>query len=517
MSRRSLLTGGLAVVGATSVTGLASLVATARPPLADPFTLGVASGDPTPDGVVLWTRLAADPLAADGLGGLTADEVVVDWQLAQDERFSRVVRSGRAYTGPRLGYAVHVELAGLPPAAAYFYRFRTGGYLSPVGRTRTAPAPGTTVALRMAFASCANFEQGFFTAYRHLAEEQPELIVNLGDYIYEYPSDVYVAASGNVRDVEGLETTTLAGYRQRYAQYKTDPDLQAAHAVAPWVAVLDDHEVVNNWADDISSPGASTAADFVDRRAAAFRAYYENLPLRRASMPRGPTMQLYRRIAWGDLATFHLLDTRQYRDPHACRDYPVPCEEPLDRRRTITGARQERWLLEGLADSRTTWNIIGNQVFFSQRDKYAGPIEAYSRDAWDGYAVQRDRIVAQLRSRRVRNPVILTGDIHLHYACDVLADFADPGSPVVATELVGTSITSNGDGGANLMPSAAQVADNPHIHYSDDRRGYVSTTITPDAITAKFRVLDYVSRPGAPRRTGATFVVESDRPGLQLP
>jgi alkaline phosphatase D len=244
-------------------------------------------------------------------------------------------------TGPQLGYAVHVEVGGLRPGASYHFRFRAGNHVSPAGRTRTAPGlAATTSQLRMAVTSCANFEQGFFTAYRHLAEEEPDLVLNLGDYIYEYGAGVYVAPGGNVREVEGLETRTLAGYRQRYAQYKTDPDLQAAHAVAPWLAVLDDHEVDNNWSGDVTQEGDVTGPAFERRRADAFRAYYENLPLRRTSMPRGPDIRLYRRIRWGDLATVHLLDTRQYRDPQACQGLRIPCPERLDSTRTITGARR---------------------------------------------------------------------------------------------------------------------------------------------------------------------------------
>jgi alkaline phosphatase D len=517
ISRRSVLSGGLVLATGAVISGVSGTGGANGAIRSDPFTLGVASGDPSARGFVLWTRLATDPLAEDGLGGLSASSVRVDWQLAKDERFRHIVRSGRFTTTPYRGYAVHVELRGLQPAATYFYRFRCNGYLSPTGRTRTAPLPGSKAPMSMAFTSCAMWEHGWFTAYRHLAQEDPDLILNLGDYIYEYGPGGYVAPSGIVRLFAGPQTTTLAGYRQRYAQYHTDRDLQAAHAVAPWVVVLDDHEVENNWAGDSSSEGESEQ-QFMRRRAAAFRAYYENLPLRRSSIPDGPDMQLYRRIRWGDLATFHMLDTRQFRDKQPCPGGPpVDCPDRWLPNRTITGTRQEAWLLNGLSRSPTIWNILGNQVFFSQRDLFDGPRVVYGRDGWDGYAVERNRIVARMQQLNVRNPVILTGDVHKHFACNVLRNFDDPGSATVATELVGTSITSNGDGGGrSLEYLVAQVASNPWIVYADDRRGYVMTHIHPDHMDVAYRVVQYVSRRGAPLQTGARFVVLDGLPGLDL-
>ena len=304
---------GCACVGRASGGGIHSRTPP-QPRLAtDPFTLGVASGDPASDGAVIWTRLAPNPLADDGLGGMPARVVDVEWEVAADERFTHVEQRGLVSATPDGAHSVHVELTGLRPGADYFYRFRTGGYVSPAGRTRTAPEPGSMASMTMCVASCSNFEQGWFTAYRHLADENPDLVVHLGDYQYEYAA----GAGGTVREHVGPETVTLANYRQRYAQYKTDKDLQAAHACAPWLVVFDDHEVADNWADEV--PEKPDPA-FLDRRAAALRAYYENMPLRRSSMPRGIDMQLYRRVHWGGLATLHMLDTRQYRDDQPCGD-----------------------------------------------------------------------------------------------------------------------------------------------------------------------------------------------------
>ena len=249
---------------------------------------------------------------------MPARAVDVEWELAADEQFTRIEQRGMTTAAPEAAHSVHVELTGLRAGADYFYRFRTAGHLSPAGRTRTAPEPGSlTAPLTMCVASCSNYEQGWFTAYRRLADEHPDLVVHLGDYQYEYPAGRTTVPSGNVREHVGPETVTLANYRQRYAQYKTDPDLQAAHAAAPWLAVFDDHELADNWADEVAS---TPQPAFLDRRAAALQAYYENMPLRRSARPRGIDMQLYRRVHWGGLATFHMLDTRQYRGDQPCGD-----------------------------------------------------------------------------------------------------------------------------------------------------------------------------------------------------
>ncbi len=479
----------------------------------DPFTLGVASGDPAPDGAVIWTRLAPRPLADDGLGGMPARAVDVEWEVAADEQFTRIEQRGMATAASEAAHSVHVELAGLRPGADYYYRFRAAGHLSPAGRTRTAPEPGSlTAALTMCVASCSNYEQGWFTAYRRLADEHPDLVVHLGDYQYEYPAGRSPVAGGKVRDHVGPETVTLANYRQRYAQYKTDPDLQAAHAAAPWLAVFDDHELADNWAGEV--PGDQQPA-FLDRRAAALQAYYENMPLRRSAAPRGIDMQLYRRVHWGTLATFHMLDTRQYRGEQPCGDeIRSDCAERMDPARSLVGGEQERWLLNGFRRSRARWDVLGQQVFFSQVELTPGPGRGFNPDAWDGYAANRDRIVAGLVNSPVRNAVVLTGDVHSHWAAEVRERSDDPSSPVVATELVTTSISSGGDGSDSRDDLAAVLAENPHIRYFSNRRGYVRTRLTPDELRADFRVVPFVSRPGADVRTAASFLVPDRAPAL---
>ncbi|MGH3391084.1 MAG: alkaline phosphatase D family protein, partial [Actinomadura sp.] len=370
-----------------STTGLAGVAGLTGRRLSDPFELGVASGDPTADGVVLWTRLAPRPLAEDGFGGMPAGDVDVEWQLAEDERFRRVVRTGRAVARRENAFSVHVEPAGLQPGREYFYRFRAAGQTSPAGRTRTAPAPGTMPPLTFAAASCSHYEHGYFTAYRRLAEQDPDLVVHLGDYMYEYAPGRYRAPSGIIRGHTEGKCQTLTDYRRRHAQYKSDPDLRAAHAMAPWAVIWDDHELENNWAGD--DPG-SEVPGFDARKRAAFRAYYEHMPLRRAALPVGDRIRLHRRLEWGDLAAFHLLDTRQYRDDQACEDgVRSNCDARFDGRRVLAGPGQLRWLGEGLRASRARWNVLAQQIFLAQRDSRLGPGREVLLDAWDGYVAER--------------------------------------------------------------------------------------------------------------------------------
>jgi alkaline phosphatase D len=519
-NRRSFLVTGLVAGAAVTVPVLpARAAAPKRAGLAaSPFTLGVAAGDPDHDGFVLWTRLALRPLAEDGLGGMPAKHFPVRWELAEDPRFRRIVRRGTALARPESAHSVHVELNGLRPGREYWYRFRVERYVSPVGRARTAPAPFSYgPALSMAFVSCSQYEHGYFTAYRRLAEENPDLILHLGDYQYEYRKGVYTIPGGNVRDHEGPETVTLATYRQRHAQYKTDPDLQAAHAAAPWLVVWDDHEVENNWADEVPEAGSDTPnpEDFLQRRAAAFRAYYENMPLRRTSVPRGIDMQLFRRVRWGRLVAFHLLDTRQYRSDQGCGDGYKDCPAAVDPARTITGDDQERWLLDGFRRSQARWDVIGQQVFFAQRDNNAGPLKVTSMDAWDGYVVSRNRITQGWLDAGVRNPVVLTGDVHAHWASDLKIDYDDPTSRTVGSELVATSITSGGDGADSNPADHPFLRINPHLRFYNNQRGYVLTKVSRTELTADFKVVPVVRTPGAAVHTKATFVIEDRVPGLQ--
>jgi alkaline phosphatase D len=407
ITRRSLLAGG-AGLGLAAAMGVSPARAAARPArLSDLFQLGVASGEPAPDGVVLWTRLAMDPVALDGLGGMPAKPVPVQWQVAKDENFKHVVRTGTETAAPEAAHSVHVELDS---GAEYFYRFKAAGDLSPVGRTITAPAPGArSRALNLSFTSCADYQVGWFTPYRRMAEDHPDLIAFLGDYIYEYGDYKYP-----VRDQAGGECLDLAGYRLRLAQHHADPDLQLAHAIAPWVVVYDDHDIENAWAGDVPE---QPDPPFLQRRAAAFQAYYENMPLRRAQKPNGSSLHLYRTLRWGAIANLHMLDTREYRDIYACGGVSTTvgadCQERFEPNRTILGAEQESWLTGQLRDSTATWDILGQQVFMMEMDWTNGAGKGYSNEGWDGYVGSRNRLAAAIDDNR-RNGVVLTGDVHSH-------------------------------------------------------------------------------------------------------
>ncbi len=507
VSRRTFVLGGLAVAGATAATAAAaapSVLAT----IPYPFKLGVASGEPLPDGVVLWTRLAPSPLNADGQGGMPNANITVDWQVSTNDRFTSLAASGSVTALYADAHSVHVEVSGLNPDFDYYYRFRAQGHISPVGRTRTAPAFGAAGRdLLMAFASCAHWEAGYFTAYRRLAEDRPGLVLHLGDYIYED-----AATAGSVRENVGAEIVSLADYRRRYAQYKMDPDLQAAHAIAPWLCVPDDHEVENNYAGTVreNNTPALTAAQWTARRSAAYRALWENLPLRNAQKYSGNSIPLFRRIRWGSLATFHMLDTRQYRHDQACGDGWKVCSDADLATRSLPGNAQETWLLDGLGQRLGTWDILGQQVFFARRFDAAG---AASMDSWDGYRASRARNQHGWVARGVRNPVVLTGDVHRSWGNNLKADYANANSAVIGTELVTTSISSGGNGsGSTTIPD---VANNPHLKFYSDHRGYVRTLITPTQIQADFRAVATVTEHGAAASTLRSFVIQEGLPGLQ--
>ncbi|MGP3960429.1 alkaline phosphatase D family protein [Nonomuraea sp. 3N208] len=497
MDRRAFLTAAATagLLSSQAPISPASATSSSRALKSDPFTLGVASGDPSSDGFVLWTRLAVNPLSGDGRGGMPARDVQVDWQVSADERFSRIVESGAATARARDAHSVHVELKGLEPGRDYFYRFRSEGRISPTGRTRTTPT-GETTPLTFAVAACAHYEHGYYTAYRRLAEQEPDLVVFLGDYMYEYGPSGYTALAGRVRIHTPGKCQTLADYRLRHAQYKSDHDLQAAHAAAPWLVAFDDHEVENNWAGPVSSTGAP---GFARRRAEAFRAYYENMPLRRASL-HGAVLKVNRRISWGTLARFHLLDTRQFRDDQACLDgVRAGCDDRLADKRTLLGAGQWRWLEDGLRGSTTRWNLLGQQIMMTHRDYKVGPGREVNLDSWDGYAAERTRLMGSLA--RTSNPVVLTGDAHMHHLAELKTDFDDPDSPVVARELVASSIASDGDGYRDRTWIAEALQENPHISYIDQRRGYLVARLTRDDLSVDFRTLDYISRRGAKAKT----------------
>ncbi|WP_426244553.1 alkaline phosphatase D family protein [Nocardioides sp. LHG3406-4] len=507
-TRRGLLqvgAAGTAALGASAF-GATPARAAARGdvgPVRGPFTLGVASGDPLPGGVVLWTRLAPEPLSEDGLGGMPRRPVPVHWQISPDESFRRVVRSGTELAIPDEAHSVHAEVTGLEPGADYYYRFRVGAEISPVGRTKTAPAAGAPLSrFAFAMASCQNYPAGFYTAYAHMAEEDLDLVAFLGDYMYTGDGQGTIGRGY----LPAREVMTLPDYRVRLGQVKSDANLQAAHAAFAWMVTFDDHEVANNWASDDVDPDVPVE-QFRARRAAAFQAYYEHMPVRRGQQPAGSHLQINRRLTFGDLMDFYVLDTRQYRS-----DQVSPADR-FDPGRTILGDEQEAWLTQALAGPSARWNVLAQQVVFSQRDFTVGPDQGFNDDSWDNYPIARNRLRDQMVAAGTRNPVVLTGDVHMNYLCDVKADFDDPTSATVATEIVGTSISSGGDAAPNPTGDKKQMQENPHLKFINRDRGYVRNVVTPHDWTADFRSVDFVSRPGAPVRTVASFVIQDGRPG----
>ncbi|WP_405791927.1 alkaline phosphatase D family protein [Streptomyces sp. NBC_01506] len=515
-TRRRFLTvtgaaAGLALSGALPGIQPASAAPAARTK-DDPFTLGVASGDPLPDSVVLWTRLAPDPLAP--FGGMDRRVYPLRWEVATDERFRHIARRGTTRVSPEFSHSAHVDVRGLQPWREYFYRFRSGKFISPVGRTKTAPAPDQLVPhLSMAFASCQAIWEGWYTAHRDLAARDHDVVLFLGDYIYEFGIDRGIRP-GDGDEHNTRQAVTLDDYRQRYAYHKLDPDLQAAHHSAPWIVVFDDHEVVDNWAGPYA--GSTPTDQFLVRRANAFRAYWENMPLRAPQAPQGPDMRLHRRLRYGRLAEFSMLDTRQYRDDQANGDgTKAPNEATADPARSILGSSQERWLLDGLGHSQSRWNVLGHQTAITLLDTVSGPNIAVPMDTWDGYSASRDRILGGIAARGVKNVVSLAGDLHRSLAGDLALDFHDPDSPVVATEFVGTSITSGLDGQDLDAGGKVLLEENPHLKFGNFQRGYVSCKITPELWQSEFRVCDKVTVPDGNVTTRTVLAVENGVAAVQ--
>lgn len=508
MQRRDLLQAALAACAAPAVVG--SLRAAGAPL----FALGVASGSPRPDGMVLWTRLLGD-----GLAEPLPERVPVRWELADDEGFTRIAARGQAPAEAAWAHSVHAEPAGLAPGRWYFYRFEALGQRSAVGRTRTAPAVDELrPRLQFSIASCQRWDQGHYSAWRDVAAGDPDLVLFLGDYIYEYAT-----GRASIRAHRGGLVTTLPQYRDRYAQYKSDPALQAAHAACPWLVIADDHEVANDYA---GLQGAHLQPGFAEQRAAAYQAWWEHMPLPSALRPEpgAPGLRMHGRLDWGALARIHLLDARQHRSPQAC---PLPgqggsrqlasadCPELQHPARSLLGAEQERWLAEGWSLEQP-WNLLAQQTLMApwQREDPARRGGRVWTDGWDGYPAARARLLAPLAERKLPGVVVLGGDVHANVVADLHADPADPASPVIASEFCGTSISSDGGTAARIDSTRRW---NPHFHYARcDERGHMRFRLERGRLTAELRVVDDVLVRDSSSRTRARFVVEAGRPGPQL-
>jgi len=481
-----------------------------------PFTLGVASGYPRTDGMTLWTRLAPEPLQP--LGGIDrGDWLVARWQVADDEQFRRISAQGEARAVHELGRSIHVDVHGLRPGRRYFYRFIIGDEVSPTGRTLTVPDTGQGVdRLRFAIGSCQHYEQGYFEAYRHLVADAPDLMVFLGDYIYEnsWGDDL-------VRRHVVPEPYELDDYRLRHAQYKTDADLQRAHAAMPWLLTWDDHEIDNDPAGDVSE---HLDPRFLLRRAAAYQAYYEHMPMPRAMAPRADgSMRIFGEVGFGDLVRFFMLDNRQYRSANACNDpvkgggstdvVPSRCAELADPSRTMLGAGQERWLSQAMAASPARWNVVAQQTLLTPVTGRDGEGNGTVwTDSWDGFEQARERLYRELEKPALRNPIVVGGDIHANIVCDVRRDVVDRQSPVLAAEVCGTSIASQG------WPQSMyddRLRDNPHLKFArSDQRGYALFNLDRDA-RVDLRVLDSEKVRGSRIETAASFAIADGKRGIQ--
>ncbi|HUL82110.1 MAG TPA: alkaline phosphatase D family protein [Gammaproteobacteria bacterium] len=503
--RRAFVGAGLSLAASSALRPFAARAAEIRF-TTNPFTLGVASGYPEPNAIVLWTRLAPEPIVPGG--GMPSAPVAVDWEVAQDEHFARIVRRGTTYATPDWAHSVHVEATGLEPAREYWYRFTSGGERSAVGRTRTAPALGAPLQrLRLAVANCQYYEHGYYAAYRALAASELDLVVHVGDYIYEQ------RGISRVRAHDAPEAFTLDDYRHRYALYKLDADLQAAHAAFPWMVCSDDHEVSNDYAADHAIDG-EPAEVFLPRRAAAYQAYYEHLPLPRKMLPRGPWQFAYTQRGFGDLVNLFMLDGRQYRTRQACGSSALikPCDELDDPQRTMLGPAQESWLTGALDASRARWNVLGQQTLMAHFNQSDERDVRYWADGWNGYPAARARLVDFLAERRIANPVVLSGDIHAFLVNDLNRRADDPSSTVVATELVATSISSPARPQQDFDRWRTQ---NPNVRLArSDYRGYLAIDVTPTRLHADLVAVDDVARRDSGTHVLAAFDVASGKPGV---
>ncbi len=525
LGRRQVLLGGAALGGSAAMALADVRTAHAAGMRGEPFQLGVASGDPLPGAVVIWTRLVRDPFDAASLGQRA---IPVRWQVATDQAFTRVVRAGNTVARPEWAHSVHVDVHGLAPATEYYYRFRADAHLSPVGRTRTAPAAGSRPdRLHLGVVNCQDWQNGYWPAFDGVAAERFDVVVHLGDYIYEYdPLSAYPDRQHNPPQTPGLDQlVTLADYRDRHALYKTDPSLQAAHASAPWILTWDDHETENDYADDIDEagdvgPARQSVEQALAQRAASYQAYYEHLPLRPVPTRGSPDYQIYRRFDLGDLARINVLDTRQYRTDQPGAFGP----ERLGRENTggtMTGDPQEQWLRDGLTSSSAVWNVMAQQTLMARTRFPAATPDADGErftanlDQWDGYQPARARLLGFLDQARIVNPIVLTGDIHSSWFSDLKLDFDDPASATVASEYVATSISSDFPIAFDAPIKAANPTLNPHVKYFDGSlRGYLRCDVTRERWVTEARTVPTITTRTQPVTTTARFATAAGTPGV---
>ncbi len=479
----------------------------------NPFALGVASGRPRADSVVLWTRL----IFGDEDRAVGTEALRVQVEVFADAALKRRVQKAEVVTNEARGHSVHVHLQQLQPSTDYWYRFIQGDASSTLGHTRTAPALNADVReLRIALSSCQHYEHGQFIAHREIAQQKLDFVLFMGDYIYESSNPKYA-----IRKHSNEEPKTLQGYRDRYEQYKRDPYLQAAHAAHPWVLMWDDHEVVNDYAND-QDRHYTEPQQFLLRRAAAYQAYFEHQPLLLGPDASNPAdMHLYDQLTWGKLADVWTLDCRQYRSAQACRDpvlggaRPVlQCDELSDASRTMLGMAQERWLAEGLSQSKRQWKLVAQATQISSTSMPAPVGRSYWNDAWDGYPEARKRLLQTVVDAKLSNVVTLGGDVHCNVAANLRLEPNNPQSPIVASEFVTTSITSRGLG--DKTATVIRDSNSDLLHYRADERGYSLITVTPKEVRCDFRTTKFPAGSEAGLKTQASYVVKNGKVGPQL-
>ncbi len=493
----------------------------------NPFGLGIASGEPLPDSVLLWTRLYPDPpiqgqsATTDELlahmahsSGVPVDRPLkVTYEAFADAACRRRVAQGTVRTSADVGWSVHARVTGLQPDRPYWYRFQCGDASSRVGHTRTAPLSHTRKdRLRLALASCQHYEQGWYAAHADMASQDLDVVLFVGDYIYESTNKKF-----RLREHTGGVPTDLAAYRERHALYKLDADLQTCHAAHPWLCTWDDHEVDNDYAG-LSDRSRSPESSFVARRAAAYRAYFEHMPVWPFSEGANP-YRIHRHWTWGDLVDLWMLDCRQYRSPQPCSDplrgggrVVVGCDERLLPDATMLGTEQERWLAEGLASANRRWRVVAQSTQLSSTGVNTPLGRSIYTDGWDGYASARARLFESLSSGVARNVILLGGDVHQNVAAVLRKSPNDPLSEPVAVEFVSTSISSRGMSAATLEKIRR---DNPDIVFArSDERGYALVTLDRDEVNTRFRTTPFPAQKGASLTDQAAFRVPHGRATL---
>lgn len=478
----------------------------------DPFCLGVASGQPQPGSVVLWTRLRITEADA----ALKAQAVPVVCEVFADAALRHPLRQWRVQTDASRGHSVHVLADGLQPGRHYWYRFVCGNAVSPLGHTRTSPALHEAVdRLRIGLASCQHYEQGHFVAHRDMAGQALDLVLFVGDYIYESTNAAY-----KIRAHDGAEPFSLDEYRERHAHYKTDPDLQACHAAHPWVMTWDDHEVVNDYANDLDRQFTDPQV-FLRRRAAAYQAYFEHMPVRLGPDPANLSqMRIHDRMAWGKLADLWTLDCRQYRHHQACPDpmrgggrVVMGCDALADPSRSMLGMAQEQWLTNGLTQSQRRWKLLAQSTLMASAGLNTPLGRSAFTDGWDGYPQARARLMQTVADARLTDVVMLGGDVHMNVAAQLRLQANDERSPILASEVVTTSVSSRGM--SQKLLSQIQSA-NPDIrHARANERGYTLLDIRPDRLTAQFRTTPHPAAPDARLGVQGTWTVVQGVAGVQ--